>query len=179
MAVKLLSSSGGSVTLDVPVTASNFALTLPAANGTVLTTTSPKVGNVLQVVSATNSTNSSTTGGTYVASGITATITPTSSSSKILVISSWWQSSSTNGATVACTLYRNSTDLGNASFGFTAQYLTNSSGETTGSLNYLDSPSTTSPTTYTIYFKRMDSAGTAYVGNTGRTSVITLMEIAA
>lgn len=136
-------------------------------------------GSVLQVVSANNSTNSSTTGGTYVASGITASITPTSSSSKILVISSWWQSSSTNGATVACTLYRNSTDLGNASFGFTAQYLTNSSGETTGSLNYLDSPSTTSSTTYTIYFKRMDSAGTAYVGNTGRTSVITLMEIAA
>ena len=36
MAVKLLSSSGGSVTLDVPVTASNFALTLPAASGTAM-----------------------------------------------------------------------------------------------------------------------------------------------
>ena len=36
MAVKLLSSSGGSVTLDVPVTASNFALTVPAASGTAM-----------------------------------------------------------------------------------------------------------------------------------------------
>ena len=41
MAVKLLSSSGGSVTLDVGVTASNFALTVPSANGTMLTTSSP------------------------------------------------------------------------------------------------------------------------------------------
>lgn len=35
MPVKLNSSGGGSVTLDVPVTASNFTLTLPALNGTV------------------------------------------------------------------------------------------------------------------------------------------------
>ena len=136
-------------------------------------------GSVIQVVSANSSANASTTGTSYVASGITASITPTSSTSKIFVISSWWQSSGANAATVSCTLYRNSTDLGNASFGFTAMYLPNTTGETTGSLNYLDSPSTTSSTTYTIYFKRMDSAGTVYVGNTGRTSVITLLEIAA
>jgi hypothetical protein len=133
---------------------------------------------VLQVVSATSSTNASTTGGTYVASGITASITPTSATSKIFVVSSWWQSVSGNGVTVACTLYRNSTDLGNPSFGFTAMYLPSSSGETTGAINYLDSPATTSSTSYTIYFKRIDNAGTAYCGNSGRTSVITLLEIA-
>jgi hypothetical protein len=38
MSVKLNSSSGGSVTLQEPTTASNFTLTLPAATGTVLTT---------------------------------------------------------------------------------------------------------------------------------------------
>jgi len=36
MPVSLKSSGGGSVTLDVPSTASTFTLTLPAANGTVL-----------------------------------------------------------------------------------------------------------------------------------------------
>jgi hypothetical protein len=36
MPVALKSSGGGSVTLDVPSTASTFTLTLPAANGTVL-----------------------------------------------------------------------------------------------------------------------------------------------
>jgi hypothetical protein len=36
MPVKLQSSSGGSVTLDVPVTASNYNLTVPAASGTAM-----------------------------------------------------------------------------------------------------------------------------------------------
>ena len=36
MTIKLLSSSGGSVTLDVPVTASNYNLTVPAASGTAM-----------------------------------------------------------------------------------------------------------------------------------------------
>lgn len=35
MALKLMSSGGGSVTLDVPSTASNLAMTVPAAAGTV------------------------------------------------------------------------------------------------------------------------------------------------
>lgn len=38
MAVKLNSAGGGSVTLDVPSTASTFSQTLPAVNGTVVTT---------------------------------------------------------------------------------------------------------------------------------------------
>ena len=134
-------------------------------------------GSVIQTVTGTSSTTPSTTGGTYVASGITASITPQFSNSKILVVSSWWQSVSGNGVTIACTLYRNSTDLGNPSFGFTAQYMPSTSGETTASLNYLDSPATTSATTYTIYFKRIDNAGTVYCGSTGRTSTITLLEI--
>ena len=36
MAIKLQSSSGGSVTLDVPVTASNYSLTIPAKTGTAM-----------------------------------------------------------------------------------------------------------------------------------------------
>jgi len=134
-------------------------------------------GSVIQTVQATSSTSPSTTGSTYVASGITASITPQFSNSKILVVSSWWQSVSANGTTIACTVYRNSTELGYPYYGFTSQYLPSSAGETTGALNYLDSPATTSSTTYTIYFKRIDNAGTVYCGSTIRTSTITLMEI--
>ena len=136
-------------------------------------------GSVLQVVTANSSSATSTTGGSYVASTVTASITPSSATSKIYIITSWWQSVGANNVTVACTLYRNSTDLGNPSYGFTAQFLPSTSGETTGVINYLDSPATTSSTTYTIYFKRVDSAGTVFVGNGSRTSVITLMEISA
>lgn len=40
MPLKLNSAGGGSVTIDTPSTASNFTLTVPAANATVLTTAS-------------------------------------------------------------------------------------------------------------------------------------------
>jgi len=43
MPVKLNSSGGGSVTLDVPSTASNFTATIPANTGTVVTTGSTGV----------------------------------------------------------------------------------------------------------------------------------------
>jgi hypothetical protein len=111
---------------------------------------------------------------------VTATITPTSATSKIFILATFWQS--TNGALVtnATTIYRNSTDLAAAqSLGMGAQYLSNSAGETNGALNFLDSPATTSATTYAVYFKRADSAGTVTVGNSERRSSITLMEIAA
>lgn len=36
MTIKLLSSSGGSVTVDIPTTASNYNLTVPAATGTAM-----------------------------------------------------------------------------------------------------------------------------------------------
>lgn len=135
-------------------------------------------GGVLQVVGSASNTTSSTTGTSYVASNVTATITPTSSSSKILIIATFWQAVSASAVTVASTLYRNSTDLAGTSYGMAVQYIPASSAETSGALHYLDSPATTSATTYTVYFKRADSAGTVYVGTGGRMSSITLLEIA-
>jgi hypothetical protein len=72
------------------------------------------------------------------------------------------------------TLYRNSTNLGNSNTGF--GYMT-SSANTIPCITYLDSPATTSSTTYTIYTKT--SAGTVYINTGAETSTITLMEIAA
>lgn len=44
MGIKLVSSSGGSVELNAPVTASNYTMTVPANNGTVITTASTFAG---------------------------------------------------------------------------------------------------------------------------------------
>jgi len=41
---------------------------------------------------------------------------------------------------------------------------------------YLDTPSTTSSTTYTVYLK--STSGTSYLGTGANTNTITLMEIA-
>jgi hypothetical protein len=62
MAVKLNSSSGGSVTLQEPTTASNYTLTLPAQTGTVaLTSQLPTTSPVFSAYKSANQTISQNT----------------------------------------------------------------------------------------------------------------------
>ena len=179
MSIVLQGSTSGSITLQEPAVAGSTVLTLPAVTGTILTTTSPKAGNVIQVVSVVNKQQTSTTGNTYVASTIAASITPTSSSSKIFILSNFYTRTSAAGVSVATTIYRNSTDLGTSTYDFSYIYGANTALEMTTSVSFLDSPATTSSTTYTLYFRRADNAGTAFVGADSQDNVITLMEIAA
>jgi len=136
---------------------------------------------VLQVVNATYSTQVSTTGSTQIATGLTASITPLFSTSKILVIVC--QNGCYDGGSVYAglniTVLRNSTTListvsmGNTGNGTGAQYMT------PAHYTYLDSPTTTSSTTYSTQFgMQSGGAGTVYVQNGNQTSTITLMEIA-
>jgi len=168
-------STSGSVTLSSPAVSGTTTLTLPATTGTVLTTTSPKAGNVIQVVNATTSTGSSTTSTSFVASNLTASITPTSSSSKILVlVGGFGYATALNYAYY--TIARGTTVLSSGSSGLSALY--NNDGSVPISMFWLDSPATTSSTSYTAYFKR-GASGTAYfIENINGTGVITLMEIA-
>jgi hypothetical protein len=196
MAVKLLSSSGGSVTLDVPVTSSNFALTLPAANGTVITTGStgqviPKAalptGSVLQVVSATTTTQTSINSSSYTDTGLSVSITPTSSSSKILVLiyQPYRYTSAAVGGGIQ--IYRNSTNLTIANSDGVGPYqLYSPVGQDVYAVfaaSFLDSPATTSSTTYKTQARPYNTAGSIVLQlngpNTNSMSTITLMEIAA
>jgi hypothetical protein len=137
-------------------------------------------GTVLQVVSATYSTQVSTSSSTYADTGLTATITPTSSSSTILVIvsqSNVAKDSSDTGANIR--LLRGASALTTAAI--IAAYDNTSGANNVGSvsLNYLDSPATTSATTYKTQVASNMGTGTCYVQTNGSTSYITLMEIAA
>ena len=129
-------------------------------------------GKVLQVVTNVFSTETGTTSTSYVAvSGFAATITPSSTSSKILVLCS--ASSYINAADAYLgTIYRGATDLG--TFG----RLYSTAGGLGGfiSFNKLDSPLTTSATTYTYYHKV--GSGTGYVSVNNYKSNLTLLEIA-
>jgi len=87
MSIVLVGSTSGSCTLQEQAVAGNTTLTLPTISGTILTTGSsgqsiPKAalptGSVLQVVNATYTTGASTTSTTYVNTGLSASITPTS-----------------------------------------------------------------------------------------------------
>jgi hypothetical protein len=190
-AIKLSTPSSGSISLSPADTASNLTITVPAVTGTMLTTAS--AGTVLQVVNATYATEVQILTTTLTDTGLTASITPTSATSKILVIVSLAGSLnvSTNSAIeLKARLLRGSTtilDMGSTNgLGFRIGAGTDSAGRitmaNTMSLSYLDSPSTTSSTTYKM------QAAPSTTSNSGRATInwgsdvnstITLMEIAA
>jgi hypothetical protein len=178
MPVNLLSSGGGTTTLTNAASASNFTVTIPASTGTILTTTSPKAGNVIQVVSATTTSVAATSSTSFQASNITVSITPTSASNKIFV------SVSTNGYAgvndvLSYTIYRNATELSGVTGGFTSHWISGGRGVIPCSMQYLDSPSTTSSTTYTVYFKSNIGGSVNTPDGGDARAVITVMEIAA
>ena len=76
-------------------------------------------------------------------------------------------------------LMRDSTDL--LSFEGQGGYAGTSSTNSFGSCSttYLDSPSTTSATTYKVQFSSVNAGGQVGFNNSNSTSTITLMEIAA
>ena len=195
MSIVLVGSTSGSITLQEPAVAGTTVLDLPATSGTILTSASaisassittgtlPKAqlptGSVLQVVSVNNKVQTSTTVNNWIASTLAASITPTSSTSKILVFGHYYYRTSASGVAVAATVYRNSTSLTSGTVGLSYNYAASTAVEMTAPFTILDSPATTSSTTYTLYFRRSDDAGTAYIGNANIDSVITLLEIAA
>lgn len=134
-------------------------------------------GSVLQVLNFTYTTPETYTNTSFAASGITLTITPTAATSKILITGSV---DLYVGAAIynIVTVYRNSvTNLGATNYGFGALY--GNTGDRFGqvSFTYLDSPATTSATTYTVY--RRVSSGTGYMNNNSEMSTFTVWEIAA
>jgi len=139
-------------------------------------------GAVLQVVTGSTSTSVSTNGTTYLDTNLTATITPTSSTSKILVLISQngiTKGPGANGAGLKLQLLRGSTVLIKIQ-GY-AGYTESSSYNWIGGVSsaYLDSPGTTSATTYKTQFGNEQAvAAFVNVNNDNSTSTITLLEIA-
>jgi hypothetical protein len=186
MSIVLVGSTSGSITLQEPAVAGTTVLDLPATSGTFITTGSsgqsiPKAalptGSVLQVVNATYGTATTSSSASYSDTGLTASITPTSSSSKILVIvsqSGLNTGSANNGINVK--LVRGGTDL----IVFAVAYNFSGGGAICGaSASYLDSPATTSSTTYKTQQARFSGAGAISTQANSDVSTITLMEIAA
>ena len=151
-------------------------------------------GSVLQVVSATTSTQVSVSGGTYTDTTLTATITPKFSTSKILVLVNQPVRIVPQGTTSAVfagiQLVRNSTAILVPVSDSTGPYQLGIASTTTNqpsirvgwNISYLDSPATTSATTYKTQSRRYDSTSTIIVqendSSANNTSTIILMEIA-
>ena len=160
-------------------------------------TASPIIpGAVLQVQSMTVTTSStSNSGTTFTDTGLTIDITPSSTSSKIYVMSHV-SIGATNGFRFALRLVRGSTDISLATSAGSRTVSTvthqGSGGniiDATLPIFFLDSPATTSATTYKIQAAAEQSGGTWYLNRGGiasdnstvyaATSSITVMEIGA
>jgi hypothetical protein len=129
-------------------------------------------GKVLQVVSNTNTATQSTASTSFV-DAVSVSITPSATSSKILVMA--YISGSSDGS-VTQIPFR----LGRAGTGIFVGDASGSRTQATGILfnpsnanyssqahaSFLDSPSTTSSTAYTMQYKNDGGAGTVYLGRT-------------
>jgi len=134
-------------------------------------------GQVIQVVTATDSTERSTTSTSYVTGSntLSVSITPSSTSNKILILlNTCGAGTATGDERPIYTIYRGATDLASSSAGFTR--ITSGSWGTVG-ISLLDSPSTTSSTTYQVYMKVSNSAITGYLNYLGSKGSITVLEI--
>jgi hypothetical protein len=132
-------------------------------------------GHVVQVVSNFITTDFNTTSTSFVSSGLSASITPSSTSSKVFVIvsvPSWYVGSDNSYATV----FRDSTNIGNATSGLMMVY--NTANYAPSTTQVMDSPSSTSAVTYTFHVRSVQAA-TVYVSYPSYGHhTITLMEIA-
>ena len=182
MSIVLQGSTSGSVTLQEPAVAGSTVLTLPAVSGTVITTGSPQSGGVIQVVNANISTLASNSTSTYADTGLTATITPKFATSTILVmatVNGIEKSPANVNNSIALRLVRGATTISTfmryANWSNSATALVTPSGV----VNYLDSPATTSATTYKIQFANENNGAQVLINSSDSFSFITLMEIAA
>ena len=141
-------------------------------------------GKILQVVTATYATEETTTSTTYSATSLTATITPTSASSTILIqLAIPWRGSRPSNQYSGVgyfAIYRGATQL-------TDQYLGQTKDGGTSIDHWLhvhhaaihmDSPATTSATTYTVYH-RTSTGQTLETFTDNAVGTIMLMEVAA
>ncbi len=141
---------------------------------------------MLQVVSATYSTETSTTSATFTDTNLSASITPSSSSSKVLVLISqtFYTTRNSDECGGHSQLLRGATQL--VEHGPRLSYVrqTGASLTETGAIDnyaYLDSPATTSSTTYKTQMRVKNAADNSTIrsSNDNNLSSIILLEIGA
>jgi hypothetical protein len=135
-------------------------------------------GKVLQVVGASTTQYTARSVNTYVDTGLTASITPSSASSKVLVlvnINEIFKQSGVSAASIK--LFRGATEIAfSKNIGYDGTS-TEFRGLSYG-VSILDTPATTSSTTYKTQFCNEQNTGTVSIGGDSQSTII-LLEIGA
>ena len=133
-------------------------------------------GKVLQVITATDSTqrSSSSTSFVTISNTLSVSITPSSASNKIFIICNSTFGNSSQGQAAKATIFRDATNLGDTNgMSIVAPNVYQNT-----SLSKLDSPNTTSAITYQLYMKSAQATDTTKVNILSSTqSSITAFEI--
>ena len=149
----------------------NAITTAKLADDLQLTCAKLPSGSVLQVCNwwFSDSTERTTASSSFVTASNTlaVTLTPASTSSKIFVTNSLSYGSPTGTVSFYPTIYRGSTNLAGVTNGFGNLFSGSSYQYSHATLQILDSPSTTSATTYQIYFRIGSGSNVGRINNGG------------
>jgi len=198
-AIRLRGATSGTTDVVAAAIAGDGVLSLPTGTGTLATTAFVNTavaagGKVLQVVSVTKVDTFSTSSTSYVdITGLSVSITPSSATSQVYVSATVTGNGNPPSSGMFLQLVRGSTAIaiptspGSRSAGFAVLYTVDAAlNQTTGTL-FMDSPATTSATTYKIQGRVNASTGFINRGSTDTdnsgyirsVSSITVMEISA
>jgi hypothetical protein len=179
-------SSSGSTPARLGIGSTGQVLTVAGGVPSWATPAAGGGGKVLQVVQATSTTATTIASTTFTDTTLTATITPTSATSKILVLINQQVrfSKSNVDQGIGVKVLRGATDIFSTSGDFLYLGVTGATqviSHTVLPLCYLDSPATTSATTYKTQGKVDDTgnSGSSTWQQGSKMSTITLLEIGA
>ena len=171
--IVIAGNTSGAITIAAPAEAGLNTLTLPASTGTVaLTSDIPAPVTAVQTHLTTTSSQSNTANVRTNISGLNATITPSTTSKRIKITIRWnGEHSDANNYNSIFGIKRDTTDIGNpAAAGsrpvgmaiIAVNYLSDAtSTPDSATYTYIDSPATTSATTYHATYLALNG-GTLY-----------------
>ena len=182
----LIAGTADNTVARLAVGANGTTLVADSAEATGLKWATPAGGKVLQVVQGTLTSNYSTSSTSFGDIGLSVSITPSSASSKIMVaVSLPYNNLSRSGAATDLLaeykLLVASTSLQLVKFGLENSASSSNKGFfTPASFSYLDSPATTSATTYKVQ-GRVSTSGTTLIAQGGGPEIFSIvaMEIGA
>ena len=174
---------GSTITVDATdIQATSSTITASSFSGSGANLTGISGGKVLQVIAGTTNTRVGATSNSWLDTNLSASITPSASSSKVLVMvtgdvqADAWK----DGAVTVFRGGTGGTNLGSSTLGMHMIKGGNDKGHSV-SFNVLDSPSTTSATSYLVKIINSTGSGNIYLpyNNGGNFNTIILMEIGA
>jgi len=146
---------------------------------------SGSAGGIIQILQGSTNNRVETSSQSFVATNLSASITPTRSDNKVFIMVSGDCNTNADDNEIYMTIYRSIgggtfSDIGYSNYGFASARSNADRLHSAVSINYLDNPSTTSSVEYKVYVRKT-SAGSGNVefpvNNGAQFAYITLMEV--